>query len=537
MYTLSSFTLREVIVNSARRYGHKAAVGFVGGEAASYRELGAACARLALKLRAEGFKQGDKIALLSENRPEWVVAYFGITAAGFVGVPILTDFGQEQIANIMEHAEAKAVIVSEKLRAKLGPKAPRAYPIEDLLGPQDGAPPDPAQVFAPVEEESLAVILYTSGTTGNSKGVMMSHKNLVWDAWATRSIIRQRRNDRLLSILPLAHTYECTIGMLAPIMQGPSIWYLDRPPVASVLIPAMETVRPTIMLTVPIIIEKTYRASVKPSLEKISLYKSPLFHRLLDLVAGRKLYRKFGGRLRFFGVGGASLSADVERFLRAAKFPYAIGYGLTETAPLLAGCHPRKTVYRSTGPAMKGVDLRIADPNPQTGEGEIQARGPNIMSGYYKDPQKTAEVFTPDGWFKTGDLGYFDRRGNLFIRGRSKAMILSSTGENIYPEEIESLLNAHEYVAESLVYSDERGLAALVHLKPEIIERIEASVADSWENAGDLLEGIRKEINARLSGFSKIGKVHIQKDPFEKTPSQKIKRFLYPNKDAHPDRK
>lgn len=532
MYQLDSFTLREVIVKSAERYADRPAVGFVGGEAATYRALGAAAARLALRLRADGLKEGDKIALLSENRPEWPVAYFGIAAAGFIGVPILTDFGAEQIGNIMAHAEAKAVLVSEKLRAKLGPKAPKAYAIEELLAPSDAAAPDPAEVFKPLDENSLAVILYTSGTTGNSKGVMMTHKNLVWDAWATRDIIKQRRNDRLLSILPLAHTYECTIGMLAPLMQGPSIWYLGKPPTASNLIPAMETVRPTIMLTVPIIIEKTYRASVRPSLEKIGLYKSPLFKGLLIRVAGKKLMKKFGGHLRFFGIGGAALAADVEEFLRGAKFPYAIGYGLTETAPLLAGCHPSKTVFRSTGPAMKGVELRIADKNPQTGEGEIQARGHNVMPGYYKDPEKTAEVFTDDGWFRTGDLGYFDAKGNLFIRGRSKAMILGASGENIYPEEIESLLNAHEYVAESLVFSDEKGLAALVHLKPEILEKLEATVADRVEDAGAMLEGIRKEVNARLSAFSRIGRVHIQKEPFEKTPSQKIKRFLYPKKDG-----
>jgi long-chain acyl-CoA synthetase len=181
---------------------------------------------------------------------------------------------------------------------------------------------------------------------------------------------------------------------------------------------------------------------------------------------------------------------------------------------------------------MKGVDLRIADPNPETGEGEIQAKGPNVMPGYYKDPEKTAEVFTADGWFRTGDLGYFDKKGNLYIRGRSKAMILSATGENIYPEEIESLLNSHEYVAESLVYGDGNGVAALVHLKPEVIEKLEAAMQDSLEGAGEMMENIRKEINARLSSFNRIGKIHIQKDPFEKTPSQKIKRFLYPNKGA-----
>ena len=266
------------------------------------------------------------------------------------------------------------MIVSEKLRVKLGPQAPTALAIEELFAPGQGPDPDPAAVFQPLPEDTLAVILYTSGTTGSPKGVMMTHRNLVWNAWATRSIIRQHRNDRLLSILPLAHTYECTIGMLSALLQGPSIWYLDRPPVASVLIPAMETVRPTIMLTVPLIIEKTYRLSVKPSLEKIALYHKPLFRTLLIRVAGRKLMKRFGGRLRLFGIGGAALAADVEEFLRIAKFPYAIGYGLTETAPLLAGCYPTKTVFRSTGPAMRGVELRIADPNPETGEGEIQAR-------------------------------------------------------------------------------------------------------------------------------------------------------------------
>ena len=215
MYQLKAFTLRELIVNSAERYGERPAVGFVGGAGTSYRALGAAAARLAVRLRAAGYRAGDRIALLSENRPEWVAAYFGITAAGFVGVPILTDFGPEPIGNILRHAEARAVIVSEKLRAKLGPGAPTALAIEELLVPAEGPDPDPATVFEPLPEDALAVILYTSGTTGSPKGVMMTHRNLVWNAWATRSIIRQHRNDRLLSVLPLAHTYECTIGMLS----------------------------------------------------------------------------------------------------------------------------------------------------------------------------------------------------------------------------------------------------------------------------------------------------------------------------------
>ncbi|MBP7263299.1 MAG: AMP-binding protein [Spirochaetia bacterium] len=537
MYRLPVYTLRELVVNSPAHYGHRPCVGWVGGEGTSYASFGMAALALAKRLRDEGLKPGDRVAILSENRPEWGVAYLAVTAAGLVAVPILTDFTQDQVRNIVTHAGCEAAIVSDKLKAKLGHTAKRVLPMEGLVNNLPVPPASPAELtallakaFPALPEDQLAVIIYTSGTTGTSKGVMLSHKNLVWDAWATRSIIILRRNDRLLSVLPLAHTYECTIGFIGPFMQGCSMWYLDRPPTASVLVPAMETVRPTVMCTVPLIIEKTYRLSVKPALEKIGLYKSPLFRKLLIRVAGKKLYKTFGGRLRFFGVGGAGLAADVEQFLIDARFPYAIGYGLTETAPLIAGCAPFRTALRSTGPALKGVDLRIADPDPATGDGEIQARGPNVMAGYYQDPERTKEVFTEDGWFRTGDLGHFDKRGRLYIRGRLKAMILGASGENIYPEEIESLLNAHEMVAESVVYGDDKGLAALVHLKPDIIEKIEAAVQDRLEDLGDMLEGIRKEVNAKLSSFSRIHKVHIQKEPFEKTPSQKIKRFLYPHK-------
>ncbi len=377
----------------------------------------------------------------------------------------------------------------------------------------------------------MAAILYTSGTTGNSKGVMLSHKNLVSNVMASRSIIKLRRTDKLLSILPMAHTYECTLGFINSIAQGSSSWYLDKPPVASVLLPALKKIRPSIMLSVPLVIEKVYRASVVPSLQKISLYKhnflKPLFHR----IAGKKLYKTFGGRLRFFGVGGSALAPDVEAFLADAHFPYAIGYGLTETSPLIAGSAPFKTKLRSTGPALKGVELRISEPRPDNGEGEIQARGPNIMLGYYKDNDKTAETFTDDGWFKTGDLGIFDQKGRLFIKGRLKTMILGAAGENIYPEEIEALINKSSVVAESLVLGEGAGLTALVQLKEEVLSDLKAKAKDSVEDfersIEDLLEFVRKEANSGLAAFSRITKMVRHKDAFEKTPTQKIKRFLY----------
>jgi Long-chain acyl-CoA synthetases (AMP-forming) len=276
-----------------------------------------------------------------------------------------------------------------------------------------------------------------------------------------------------------------------------------------------------------------------------------------------KLKKTFGGRMRFFGVGGAPLAADVEEFLKKAHFPYAIGYGLTESAPLLAGCGPRFTFLRSTGPALKGVQLRIADPRPDTGEGEIQAKGSNIFKGYWRDEARTREAFSSDGWFRTGDLGSLDKKGRLFIRGRLKTMILGASGENIYPEEIESIINQVPEVAESLVVEEEEGLTALVYLKSEVLENLEARLRDGIDAAGDLgsrvsqaianaeksvagtvsqavvdaekalerlLEKIRRETNSKLASFSRIQHVRIRTEPFEKTPTQKIKRFLYGKK-------
>lgn len=532
-------TLRDVLLQSSATYAERPALGFVDDRLTlTYAELAPLAAVLISRLRAAGLERGDRVVLLSENRPEWGVAYLGITAAGFVVVPILTDFHADQIASITTHSEARAAVVSEKLLSKLGRFRGTLVPIETLAGPEARRTAESAslleEAFPLVEPEALAAILYTSGTTGNSKGVMLSHLNLVFDILATRSIIRLHRTDRFLSVLPLAHTYECSIGFLDGILQGCSIWYLDKPPVASVLLPALKKIRPTIMLTVPLIIEKVYRSSVLPTLEKMSVYKHKALHPLLNRLAGIKLKKTFGGRLRFFGIGGASLSPDVEKFLLDARFPYAIGYGLTETAPLIAGCGPFRTHWKAAGPALKGVDLRIADPKPDTGEGEIQARGLNVMKGYYKDPEKTAEVFTTDGWFRTGDLGVFDAKGRLYIRGRLKTMILGASGENIYPEEIEALINRSAFVAESLVIGDSGGLTALIHLKPEVVDDLKAAAQDRIEDAErsveDLLERLRKEANAGLAAFNRISKVAFHHEPFEKTPTQKIKRFLYPKK-------
>jgi long-chain acyl-CoA synthetase len=501
----------------------------LGAAPLTYEQLAARVRGAAALLRVHDIRPGDRVAILSENMPQWGVAYFAIVCLGAVVVPVMTEFTQGQIGHILDHAGCAAVIVSRRLRSKLGSEPRPVLEIEPLA-----QVPDTRIQLPPVEPDDLAAVIYTSGTMGHSKGVMLTHRNIVFDAEATRHVFDIGPRDSLLSILTLAHSYECTIGLITALRFGASVTYLDRPPSASVLLPALTAVKPTVMLSVPLVIEKIYRSSILPALKKSFLYRIPGARRILILIAGLMLRRTFGGRIRFFGIGGAALAPDVERFLRLSMFPYAIGYGLTETSPLIAGAAPFATRPRSTGLVLPGVMVRIADPRPGTREGEIQVKGPNVMKGYFRNPERTADAFTPDGWLRTGDLGEFDRQGHLYIRGRSKTMILGASGENIYPEEIEAVINQSPLVDESLVYGDAAGVAALVQLKPDVlaalVSAVQGGVARAEHAAAELLERIRKEVNAQLAAFSRLHHVELQSEPFEKTPSQKIKRFLYPRR-------
>ena len=565
MLAFKKFNLAELPELSAAKYDSRPALSMVVGSVYTYRDFERLSRGIAQALASNGIKKGDRVALLAENSPQWVIAWFGIVRAGAIVVPILNDFMPKQIANIIQHSGAKIVFASNKLKAKLVEISPEPE-IWDVS--KDFEPSADFVELPAVEADDLAMIVYTSGTTGISKGVMLSHRNILSNAIACKSIITLRRTDRLLSILPLAHTYEFTIGMVIPLLYGAHIFYLDRPPSASALLPALKAVRPTIMLSVPLVIEKVYQSGIAPELNGMKLYKNKLMRPLILRIAGMKLKKTFGGHLRFFGIGGAPLAAEVEEFLKKAHFPYAIGYGLTETAPLIAGCAPKATFLRSTGPVLKGVELRIANPKTSTGEGEIQARGPNIFKGYWKDEARTKEAFTEDGWFCTGDLGSIDNKGRLFVRGRLKTLILGASGENIYPEEIESILNQMPEVEESLVVEEEDGLTALVCLKSEVLDNIGARLQDHLDAVGDLgsrvgqaiaqaeksvtgsvnqaltdtekaierlLENIRKEANSRLAAFSRIQRVKLHPEPFEKTPTQKIKRFLYGKKGEKPE--
>ena len=385
--------------------------------------------------------------------------------------------------------------------------------------------------------DHVAAILYTSGTTGHSKGVVLTHRNLVQNCISGVNTIPVFETDRFLSVLPMAHTYECTVGLLIPILSGSSVFYLQRPPTPKTLLPAMQKIKPTVMNVVPLIIEKIYKSRIKKKLTGSGvtrgLMKIGVTRRKLSQVAGRRLIDAFGGDLRCLCIGGAPLAPEVELFLIDAKVPYAKGYGMTESSPLLAGISTQEQRFRVIGPAVPGVELKIDDPDPETGEGEVLAKGPNIMREYYKAPNDTAETFTEDGWLRTGDLGKFED-GYLWLKGRLKNVIIGPSGENIYPEEVESVINANDYVQESLVYESDGRLAARIHLNYDALDEqfdvkklIESEVRDRVRK---ILDDIRKEVNSKVSSFARLNRVFEQIEPFEKTPTQKIKRFLYLDK-------
>jgi len=381
--------------------------------------------------------------------------------------------------------------------------------------------------------------------------VVLSHKNLTFTAMQSYSFHQISSDDVFLSFLPLSHTYENTIGLLYPIMYGSSIFYLEKPPTATTLLPALAKIRPTMMLSVPLIMEKLYKSQIQGKFTengfKRMIYKNFVFRKIIHRIAGKKLFQKFGGRLAFFGIGGAKLDSRVERFLKEGRFPYAIGYGLTETSPLLAGAGVNETKLQSAGFAVQGVDLKINNPDKK-GVGEIWAKGPNVMKGYYKNPEATSEVLTADGWFRTGDFGKFNSCKRLYIKGRMKSTIIGASGENIYPEDIEAIINNSQYVLESLVIEEDGFLVAKVLVDiaelEKNIEHLKSVFEDKKEKGRQAIREIdekyrvwsqhfMKDLNVKLNRTSQIKRVDIMDKPFEKTASQKIKRFLYEKQLKH----
>ncbi|MEJ2499637.1 MAG: AMP-binding protein [Campylobacterales bacterium] len=561
--TLPRLTLGALLERSVTQYRERTALQNVDGSSVlTYGAFDAAVRALQARLTSAGIGRGDKVALCSENMPNWGVVYFAVTTMGAVIVPILPDFHDNEVRHIIAHSQCRAVFISQKKRdaldeeslnslvmlvltddlsddPSLEKKAPSilekgSEQLQRLKKGVKGDKPTPA-AYEP-HEDDLAAIIYTSGTTGSSKGVMLTHRALAFEAIISQCVIEIVPEDRFLSILPLAHTYECSVGFLLPFANGASITYLSKTPTPKILTEAMGKVKPTTMLSVPLVIEKIFKNRILPAFHKNVfmrlLYSIPFIRKILHKVAGKKLMETFGGELRIFGIGGAPLSPMVEQFLSDAGFPYCIGYGLTETAPLLAASAPYRTKVHAIGPAIDSVELRIENPD-EHGIGTVMAKGPNVMNGYYKDPEKTAEVLDDAGWFNTEDLGYIDRDGYLHISGRSKNMILGPSGENIYPEQIEAKIMENELVEDALIYDVEKQLVARVHLNYELVEEMldigKLSETEQHRKIEGLLEAIKTETNESVSRFSRISRMIEQREPFVKTPTKKIKRYLYTN--------
>ena len=535
-------------------------VGWTSGQ--TYQELKEKAGRLSILLDSYGVGSGDKVAILSAGHPNWIAAFFSATAFGRVAVPLLPDFSPSVVANVLAHSEAKALFVSAKCYEKLSAETLAALSLVidiDTLEPiagnkmvEEGANSSvtgasaatveaagtsaKAEAAASAAETSaaapddLAVLIYTSGTTGNAKGVMLTHRNFMATLRTCYTIFVIGPEDSMLSALPLAHAYELSLGLLYPFSAGTCVYYLPKAPSPAVLTHALKVVRPTAMLVVPLIIEKVYRGAVLPRIRnsKALSLLDRICHPLLCRLVGKGMVRSFGGRIKFVGIGGAKLDVTVEQFLKTARFPYVIGYGLTECCPLLSiAFGGRVPKAGSIGLPVHGVSMRLDNVNPATGEGEIVATGGNIMKGYYKDPEKTASVFTADGWFRTGDLGAVDKKGNYYIKGRLGNMIVGPSGENIYPEDIEKVIMELPQVEECIVLSRQGRLVALVKMHEEAIDIAHRDKPSVMEEVEKLRAQMLGYINSRVNASSRLSTLQFMTEPFDKTATLKIRRFVY----------
>ena len=500
----------------------------------TYGSFKAKCDSISKRLTQYGIGAGDKVAILSQSTPNWSIAFFSVTAFGRIAIPILPDSSENEVTNIINHSETKVIFVSQRLRGKLSQDIIdkmvlvidldtfEAIKADDDKFTCDGKPSVPTP-------DEIATIIYTSGTTGSAKGVVLSHRNLASNVITCYHSCKRTEKDRWLSILPMAHTLEMTLSMLYPMYCGATVYYLPKPPVPSLLMKALKVVKPTTMLTVPMIIEKVYKGSVLPTIKKSRTltWMNEHMNTLMCRIIGMKLKATFGGHVTFYGIGGAKLDPEVEAFLLKAKFPYAIGYGLTETSPLLGYAMHGWRAVGSLGYPVYNVQLKLHDINPETGEGEIVAKGPNVMLGYYKDPKRTKSVFTEDGWFRTSDIAVQDEKGRFYIKGRNSNMILGPSGENIYPEEIENVINNIEGVSESIVVERDGKLVALVQPTDNFIDWDNDSEDKIYEKLDKWKTSLLKFTNKNVSKASQVNSVEVMKEPFEKTATQKIRRFKY----------
>ena len=539
----------ERLQAATRKFWDKPALNNIGGESFTYSQMAVQIEKFHLVYEKLGFKKGDKIAICAQNGARWGMAYMSVVTYETVIVPILADFTADSVNHLVNHSESIALFTNEAKWKKLDiTKMPLLKLVVDVdtWKPLWTADENVASIYAQMDElfaakhpdgygpddvvfptdnwDDLNAINYTSGSTGDPKGVMLTYRNF------SANVDYSQRNvpagDKMVSMLPMAHMYGLVIEFIYPLSNGTSIYWLGKAPTPAALMKAFADVKPYLLITVPLVMEKIYKSKVKPTLEKPAIkfaLKIPGLNNIVYKKVKDGLVAAFGGNVQEFIMGGAALNPEVERLFKRIKFPYLVGYGMTEACPLLAYEHWTKYVAGSCGKCVDVAEVRIDSEDPQHVVGEIQARGENITIGYYKNPEATANAFTEDGWLKTGDLGIIDADGNIFIRGRSKNMILGPSGQNIYPEEIEAIVNNQPYVLETVVVERGEHLVALVFTDEQAVAK---ALLDA-EAKSNIPENIRAGANKQLPAYSQLYKVELVDKPFEKTPKMSIKRFLY----------
>ena len=513
------------------------------GESFTYGDLATNIELFRLFLNEARITKSNKIAICARNSARWAIAFWDINVNGCVAVPLLADFHPNSITALTNHSDSVILFTDEDIWRKLNPdqmpslkaainvkdsrllwhrdeKVAKAWKNkEKIFATRHGSGLTPKQISYPTKNgDKLAIINYTSGTTGNPKGVMLTYGALSDTDEFSNTHFPNQPGETIVSMLPMAHMYGLAIEFIHPNVDGVTVYFLGKTPSPTTLLKAMQDVKPYMVVTVPLVMEKVYANSIKPALEKMKkLLAVPHVDKLVYKIVRKKIINAFGGRVRCFIMGGAPLKPEVEQCFCKMRLPFTVGYGMTEACPLLGWEWWTEFVPGSCGKPVH--EIRIDSDDPKNVAGEIQAKGANITVGYYKNPEANAVAFTDDGWFRTGDLGLMDDEGNIFIRGRIKSMILNSSGQNIYPEELEAVLSGCPYVIESLVVDRDGKLVALVYA--EIPEDLDT------ESRNGIPEQIRTAANKALPSYSKINKVELVDVPFEKTPKMSIKRYLY----------
>ena len=518
------------------------------GEGFTYGELATHIAKFHAFFEAIGVKKGDKVALCAKNSARWGVTFFAANTYEAVVVPILADFHPDNVNSLVDHSESVLLLTDtdiwNKLDIKQMPKLKAVLSSSDfsLLFAADedikkaGEQMDEifaakypkgfsaADVAYPTDNDTdLAIINYTSGTTSTPKGVMLRFECVSENVSFGQKRLPCGPGDQIVSMLPMAHMYGMMFELIYPACNGATIYYLGKTPTPALLLGAMAEVKPYLVITVPLVMEKIFKSKVAPVINKPLmkiLCAIPGINKLIFKKINKTLMSAFGGKVREIVMGGAALNPDVEKWFKRFKLPFTVGYGMTEAAPLLAYEDWQDFAPKSCGKSVDSITIRIDSEDPYKKVGEIQAKGNSIMSGYYKNEEATAAAFTADGWMRTGDLGLIDKKGNIFIKGRSKNMILSANGQNIYPEEIEAVINNQPYVIESVVVSRGVKLVGLVYADSE-------KLAAENVDIDEFIKTTMLEINKLMPAYSKITQIDIMDKPFEKTPKMSIKRFMY----------